>query len=986
MTPAGRRPRASAERVSALVVLLLLAVGRAAASEAGDAVATPTSEVEQPSDESLRGWIADMKRAPRGPFQDVRWFCRDGEVLPPRAYACVEHGGGVQHGRLGARAMKLRELGVPIAVVLASLEPTRFVGPQADLASLRFLVLERFLIGWDDGWIFRQVRSVRGALQAEDEEAAAETLLRTLLDDPLWREPARFFLLRELVRLLPYADRPDLAGRVRALSAQLSELDPDFGPLRARIHATPEAADARRVRDYARRHPEPPRPEFEELAAAIDELFRPRAATTELEGLLRRVREPLRSVLRAELGALGARDPAERVAAAARALVLVRREVAAGLESRSALAALRASLVLERVAFTSAQVRLEAPEATRRARLDLIGALARVLHGTGLLGTRSLETLEASLGRLAVEQVTLGALREELSLLGRAAEWSRRWTVYTLGPAIDRLAVLEPLALQYAPDRLRGSPLLPYTRALDGLVRDAQRLAGIEDRVLGESVGAGIRALNPGLARGVLREAPTAGIAAALPRDAIAILPETIAELPPVAGILTLGEGSSLSHVQLLARNLGIPNAVVDDAVAVRLRAAVGEAVEVAVSPGGVVHVERVAPDEAAAPPAEPPSEFSIEIDRDRLDLARRGLMALDSLRAADSGRVCGPKAANLGELRAHFGELVPDGFVIPFGAFRALLDESIEPGGPAAFDWIAARYDEIEALPEAERETAVRALLARMRDWITSRDPGEAFREKLARRLAELGSTGVFVRSDTNVEDLPGFTGAGLNLTVPNVVGPDRVLDAILRVWASPFSERAYAWRQAHMRDPEWVLPSVLVQAAFAAHRSGVLVTADLATGDPDVLSVAVGEGVGGAVDGQAVESIAIDRATGAVRFLAPASSPLRAELDPRGGIRRVPASGAESLLGPAEIDALRSLADRVADFPALEGPSGQRFPADLEFAFRDGRLALLQLRPFVRSRRAEESERLRALDAPLRERADRIVRLDEGPGGDGT
>ncbi|HPG28252.1 MAG TPA: phosphoenolpyruvate synthase, partial [Myxococcota bacterium] len=157
-------------------------------------------------------------------------------------------------------------------------------------------------------------------------------------------------------------------------------------------------------------------------------------------------------------------------------------------------------------------------------------------------------------------------------------------------------------------------------------------------------------------------------------------------------------------------------------------------------------------------------------------------------------------------------------------------------------------------------------------------------------------------------------------------------------------------------------------------------------ATGDPDVLSVAVGEGVGGAVDGQAVESIAIDRATGAVRFLAPASSPLRAELDPRGGIRRVPASGAESLLGPAEIDALRSLADRVADFPALEGPSGQRVPADLEFAFRDGRLALLQLRPFVRSRRAEESERLRALDAPLRERADRIVRLDEGPGGDGT
>ena len=38
----------------------------------------------------------------------------------------------------------------------------------------------------------------------------------------------------------------------------------------------------------------------------------------------------------------------------------------------------------------------------------------------------------------------------------------------------------------------------------------------------------------------------------------------------------------------------------------------------------------------------------------------------------------------------------------------------------------------------------------------------------------------GLFVRSDTNVEDLAGFTGAGLNLTLPNVVGFDALLAAI--------------------------------------------------------------------------------------------------------------------------------------------------------------------------------------------------------------
>ena len=61
----------------------------------------------------------------------------------------------------------------------------------------------------------------------------------------------------------------------------------------------------------------------------------------------------------------------------------------------------------------------------------------------------------------------------------------------------------------------------------------------------------------------------------------------------------------------------------------------------------------------------------------------------------------------------------------------------------------------------------------------------------------------GVFVRSDTNVEDLPGFTGAGLNLTLPNLVGFDNLVKGITEVWASPYTARAWAWRQSHMRGP---------------------------------------------------------------------------------------------------------------------------------------------------------------------------------------
>ena len=53
-----------------------------------------------------RGWLEEMREQPRGPFERIRWFCNDGTVLPPKAYACRPHGGGVQHGGQ-ARACRL---------------------------------------------------------------------------------------------------------------------------------------------------------------------------------------------------------------------------------------------------------------------------------------------------------------------------------------------------------------------------------------------------------------------------------------------------------------------------------------------------------------------------------------------------------------------------------------------------------------------------------------------------------------------------------------------------------------------------------------------------------------------------------------------------------------------------------------------------------------------------------------------------------------
>jgi phosphoenolpyruvate synthase/pyruvate phosphate dikinase len=386
--------------------------------------------------------------------------------------------------------------------------------------------------------------------------------------------------------------------------------------------------------------------------------------------------------------------------------------------------------------------------------------------------------------------------------------------------------------------------------------------------------------------------------------------------------------------------------------------------------------------DAAAAP------DVVIRPDLAKLDLARTDLVPLDDLRASDSGRLCGPKGANLGELRHHFGESVPDGFVVPFGVFRRLLDQPLEPGGAPVFAWMQARYAAIAAAPPEQRRELAAAFLERLRAWILAADPGPAFRkavrEELADRFGRDGSYGVFVRSDTNVEDLPGFTGAGLNRTVPNVVGSARVLEAIREVWAGPFTERAWAWRQAHMEQPEYVFPAVVVQRSFPSEKSGVMVSADVTGGEPGWITVAVNEGVSGAVDGQAAESLRVSTRTGEVRLLAQATAPLRNALAPRGGVAREPASGSEQVLAPAEIAQLVALAGELPSKVAtLRAPDGSTLPADVEFGFRGGQLTLLQIRPFVESRAAQRNDYLLSLDAEARERAARRVPLDAAPGG---
>ncbi len=932
-------------------------------------------------------WIKAMKAAHRGPFERIRWYCRDGSVLPPEPYACANHDGGIQHGQWNAKTLQIREAGYAIANILGEFSREGEEALAIDRNLLKQILLERFLIGKDDGWIYHKARYYRGALQREDEARGESALVRQFAME-LAPDSQDYLLLWEAVRLLPGAAGASLTTQMRDLATQLNEKDPGFEALRTKLHAAPTASDAEAVRHYALNGGLAElQPRYEALAKTIDALFDPGSLASQLRKAARntRVAALRQRLLAAAAGRKTQRAPAARLASSSRLLQEIRTHLAEEKDAGRRERLLRTGQNIEKDVFAAAtELQQQRATADRVEQLGWLREAARALYGTGLLSHREWLAVRQSVERLHQPRLNLQTWQRELKYLSRVPQWAAGWLKFHFAATSKRWSAIEPLSSQFIPARLRGSTLGFYSAIIDTLVRDADRLSGLSSELFGESFSGGVRALNPGLARGrLLRPQPGKPLAA----DGIYLLPQTTADITPVAGIITLDEGNALSHVQLLAANLGIPNVVISHRLLPLLEDYLEQPVVLAVSQGGVV---QLATDNAAWNEVflrNDVPDTPLQPDLDKLDLERTDLVPLRDIRASDSGVIAGPKAANLGELKHFFPEAVTEGLVVPFGRFRAFLDQPMGDIGMSVFEWMRAWYRYLDSIGEDRKAEATTKFLRQLHGWIERASPGKAFREELARALeAEFGKEGsyaLFVRSDTNMEDLPGFTGAGLNLTVPNVVGVDATIEAIMRVWASPFTARAFQWRQQRMAKPEHVYPSVLLLKTVAVEKSGVLLGFDTVDGSRDWFTVATSFGIGGAVQGESAEELLVDKRSGEVRLLKSATSPqMRVVNAAAGGLVSKPVPATDRVLSNTEIRRLRQLVSDVErDMPQFD-EAGHPVPADIEFGFRKGQLALFQIRPYLRNRKARQNQYLLRLDQQAARLADTLVDLHEIPG----
>ncbi len=923
-------------------------------------------------DSTIRSMIEQFQENDRGPYAGIFWFCPDGSLRP--AQDPCPNDEGIQHARYRADVEALgRTNHVFLGQILASTENEDFWDADHYHSRAKQYQLGKYLHGIDDGWVLRKAQYYRGAYQIEDERDWGQNFFRWLLRN---RAPLEenYYFLRQLARDIPHGREDDRSQRIRAISKSIGERYAAFQPLRVKIHGQPAAGDLQRVREFVETHQErltaELRSDFAQLIADLEVAYRSR----DLEDLRTYLRVlpqalPVRAQLEDFISVQQDAAAASRISAAADLMWQIRL-AAPDLASRSGrLALLDLSNDLEELIFR------EVDQWSTPRLVDLIEKtcyLSEAAAGAGLLEIWEWQIVRSDLAIAKPDSDVLFRLRQTLDGASGVAEWGigRIRSIY--GEVIEQYQGFEPLATGYIDDIARGSVLLPLghlVARLGDFVKDAAQLTNYVFDFANQNQ---VRGLNPGYARGELVVVPGTTESVVVDPNKIYVFERPPADLKPVAGIATVTEGNAVSHVQLLARNLAIPNAVIPAQTLDDLQAYAGREVFYAVSNQGSVILkpaDEMTETEKALFTAKGIDETRITVPVDQLRLDVRRVVDMREVRSTDSGKLCGPKAANLGQLKALFPEHVVEGLVIPFGVFRHHLDQPM-PGQTRSY-WAFLRRLFAEAPQQADPERYTLAGLATFRAAMAQIELYPEFVEQLAVGFdsilgSPLGATAVFLRSDTNMEDLKDFTGAGLNKTVFNVVDRERILEGIRAVWASPYTERSYKWRQKFLDNPEQVFPSILIIPSVNCDYSGVMITQGLTTGYPDDVTVAFNRGVAGAVDGQAAETWRLNF-FGGYRLLTPAREPTYLTIPPSGGVAVRRATFDSRILSMDDLRALRTLAVEVEEkLPQVPGVETAG-PFDVELGFLAGKLWLFQVRPFVENSGAKTSEYLQSISPPI-------------------
>lgn len=304
-----------------------------------------------------------------------------------------------------------------------------------------------------------------------------------------------------------------------------------------------------------------------------------------------------------------------------------------------------------------------------------------------------------------------------------------------------------------------------------------------------------------------------------------------------VMGIITDDFQTPLSHINVLSQNRGTPNmALIGSFSSDELRALDGQWIELTVGAMdySIREVTQAEADdwwEANRP--EPivvaPMDTSVVELRDEHEILDLETYELDEA-LARALPAFGGKASHYGGL-ATIGDAVPHptAFAIPVHYYDQHM----------AVNDLWSVVDTMLADPDFQGDAAVRrAMLADLRERIEAAPADGEFIAAVEAKITDGFDAGLYpqtrfrFRSSTNAEDVSGFNGAGLYTSKSGdpLDASDPVEEAVKRVWASLWSDRAFDEREYYSIDHRVIGMALLCHRSFPDElANGVAITANI-------------------------------------------------------------------------------------------------------------------------------------------------------------
>lgn len=949
--------------------------------------------------------------------------------------------------------IRMKQLGLKVVLDTSDIAPdaSRL---NADLNShVEELFIQEFLRSRPNGMPWLPLNwTTAGRSQVEESFQINSRNLEMILAKMYKQSPVKEdYMLRGYLftGLVPHGHSIDFINKLRIEALELAELDPTFFNTRAEIHQDPSFATTAKVRTYLAQviNPELKRRGEQILAdllalfgeGGVNELMttydlESPSATEELRrlGILLRSIGEVKEVLRTAAGPAPVNQTLERtlnlIAELGRASMQTAEHIKdlgeriGSNERYSADCAndrsinciyeffdlsrllqreifslgflLQQKLVQHRISLTVGQTLL------------LMRAYFSANLALGLSSPESVADFHESLGDLlSSTKFQSVQLHSSLALVESETRKAQQRIRDIFNPLIERYSqfVEKSEADLVVDEVLRSSTILPMENILSNLSFKISEISEIQFSLNMKKLNTPFRILNQGISKGTVyfpSEAELDDPDYYWNPNGIYLLRKTPAQIHKVAGIITSHSGSLISHVQLIASNLGIPNIYMPfSGIEKVARELDGKPVMLFALKNGEASIKNLVA--VTATENEVYHKYNQVKFQDKVQLELPHLetfhpVTLDSLRYDD--KVAGGKAKGQGELSRLFPNTVPTGIVLPFSIYWHHINRKYTDPKTgkehSLYDYIKSlladskiKGDSKEA-SEKRREvfTRIRQAISRIKlapeleAFLITK-----FTTRAPKGQVDFYERGVFVRSDTNAEDLATFVGAGLNDTVPNVqaINPGQrisqsdfhlqhaynVMDAIKSVWASPFTEKAYSWRKELIENPWDVVPSVLIQVGINSEKAGVMIVGDPQSKDEtDLVYIAANEGIGvTTVNGEkSPEVVTVSRKSGVVQTARTTNAKEKWALKawPHSGLIKTPAGIVKPIITEDVARQLAHMGDGIQKHMASKyGYRNMKW--DLEFCVLGGKAYLVQVRPFIGNQVFRDTALLKVLES---------------------